>query len=245
MKFLYSNYREMINTLKRNGYNFSGYGDKNESGKTVILRHDVDFDLKDAVRMAKLENDMMAKSTYFILLSTDFYNIFSKESVSEIKKIMSYGHNVGLHFDEKRYCIHNLEQLEKFIDIEKEIFEKVIQVEIKSVSMHRPSKLVLDNDVIFKNIINSYSQKYFREYKYISDSRMNWREDVISCIDSNIHEKLHILTHPFWYSEEEDTMKGKLLNFINKSKLKRYLSLKDNFRDLDEVIKMEDILDED
>ncbi len=65
---------------------------------------------------------------------------------------------------------------------------------------------------------------------------MHWREDVLGIIESEDYSRLHILTHPFWYSSKRETIDEKLMNFINSAKLERYYNLKDNIRDLDKII---------
>lgn len=66
---------------------------------------------------------------------------------------------------------------------------------------------------------------------------MHWREDVLSLVVNDFYDRLHILTHPFWYSNYNETIDIKIKKFINTAKLDRYKSLKDNFRNLDEIIK--------
>lgn len=176
-----------------------------------------------------------------ILLSTEFYNIFSKKSYKILKEIKDLRHDIGLHFDEKRYEINSLKDLEYWVKKEVSCLESLIDCSIYVVSMHRPSKWILENDIRFERIINSYSKTFFEEFKYLSDSRMYWREDVIRIIENQQYNKLHILTHPFWYSDKEETMKEKLINFINNSKMERYYNIKDNLRNIEEVLKVSEI----
>ncbi len=227
--------------LKENGYYFCDYIDYERFQRSVILRHDIDFSLEKALEFAELENYKGIKSTYFVLLSTDFYNVFSKKANGIIKGIIDLGHQIGLHFDEKRYKISNVRELEHWVKREIDILGYAIDKELKVVSMHRPSKWVLENDIQFEGIINSYSKIYMEEFKYLSDSRMHWRENVISIIQSKRYDKLHILAHPFWYLHNEVTMKDKLINFINHSKIERYNSIKDNFRELEKVLGLEEL----
>lgn len=70
---------------------------------------------------------------------------------------------------------------------------------------------------------------------------MNWREDIFEVVSSRKYEKLHLLTHPFWYSKNQEGIRNKLLKFIRSANRDRYLSLKDNFRDLQEFIELEDV----
>lgn len=237
MKFTYDAYRQLILKLKENNYQFISYHNPFQYDRTVILRHDVDFDLEKAAKMAVLEKELQVSSTYFILLSTNFYNIHSASSKKWIFNILGNGHTIGLHFDETKYEEEDTQALEGRILDEIKIFNQELGENIiRSVSMHRPSKRMLESDLQPKGIINSYSRKFFEEYKYLSDSRMNWREDVFSVIDSFGNNHLHILTHPFWYSEEEKTMKEKLNEFLNASVEQRYIHMQENFTNLSEVL---------
>lgn len=236
MQFTYNGYVELINLLKEKDYKFCNYLNYYDEKKFVIFRHDVDMSLKKALYFAKLEYKNNIKSTYFVLVSTNFYNIFSKESNDILKEILMLGHDIGLHFDEKKYSISNAKELEYWVKKESKILEDVLDKKVNVVSMHRPSKWILNNDVQFKGMINSYSQKFFSECKYLSDSRMHWREDVLGIIRSGIYNKLHILTHPFWYSNKKETINYKLINFISEAKVARYYNLKNNIQDLDDII---------
>ena len=236
MKFTSSAYSDMLDLLKEHNYYICDYTNYEDQKKSVILRHDIDFNLECGVELAKIEYAKNIKSTYFVLLSTNFYNIFSKESNDMLKIIMGMGHEIGLHFDEKKYKIENSNDLEYYVSFESQILGKAIGKEIRTISMHRPSKWILENDIKFKNVINTYSKEFFQEFKYLSDSRMHWREDVIKIIKSKQYNKLHILTHPFWYSNKNERIETKLFDFINASKLNTFRNLKNNFRDLEEYI---------
>lgn len=241
MEFTYRAYTDLVQLLRDERYEFCSYHDVEKFKKTFILRHDVDFTIEKALEMAILENEIGVKSTYFVLLSTDFYNVFSKESFEKLEKIMSLGHEIGLHFDEKRYDIKSVEDMSFHVKKETNILGELLNKEIKVISMHRPSKLVLESDIHFENLINSYSSFFFKSVKYLSDSRMNWREDVYGVIKSNKFNKLHILTHPFWYSNGTETLENKLKKFLNKAIRDRYNIMNDNFKDLNEVVQKEEI----
>lgn len=157
MEFTYKAFSNLIDLLKENGYFFSSYHNYKEKEKCVIFRHDVDSSLEKALEMAKVEHLKDIKSTYFVLLSTNFYNIFSKESCSILSEISNLGHDIGLHFDETRYKINSLDEFKRCIENEIKVMELLLNKSVQSVSMHRPSKWVLDNDISLDNIVNSYS----------------------------------------------------------------------------------------
>lgn len=241
MEFLYHEYEQMLDLLIEREYIIRSYTSHSGNEKCVILRHDVDFSLKKALTFARLEASKKIKSTYFILLSTDFYNIYSKESHDLLKEIISLGHDIGLHFDEKRYIISDFESLELCIKKEINVLEGLLGNKIQVVSMHRPSAWILENDIKFDGLINTYSNYYFKEFEYLSDSRMFWREDVLDLIEKESFKKLHIVIHPFWYSDKTETIKEKLLDFINDSRVERYYSIKNNFRNIEDVLNEEEL----
>ena len=192
MQFTYKSYENMLNLLKDYNYCITDYNEYKNYEKCAILRHDVDNSLYDAVKLAKIEYDNNVKSTYFILLSTDFYNIFSKNSRKLINEVISLGHHIGLHFDEVKYDdINNKDSLKKYVYKEIEIMSRELEVDINVVSMHRPSKWVLEENIVFdNNIVNTYGKEFFENFKYVSDSRMHWREDVIGTIKSSNYQKI-------------------------------------------------------
>lgn len=230
MDFTYKAYKGMIEKLLDKNYEISDYKNYKEKKKVVILRHDIDTSLEKALRIAEIEKELNVYSTYFILLSTDFYNINSEKSLKIVKEIKRLGGKIGLHFDEKKYKINDQEDYIKYVNYELDILSSILNEKIDIVSMHRPSKEFLEMDLEIPNVINSYQKVFFNKFKYISDSRMNWRENVEEIIEKNQYKALHILIHPFWYEENEKTMEEKLKIFLNGAIWERYNSLNENIR---------------
>lgn len=246
MKFLYDEYIRLVSELRDEGYHFSGYHNYKESEKSVILRHDVDMSLEAALQMAMLEREMDVHSTYFILISSDFYNIFSKKSMEYINKIKEAGHDIGLHFDERKYEGNwSGGNIENAIVQEAEIMEMALGFDIRSVSMHRPSKLTLDADyrIADGKIVNSYGTEFFHEFEYISDSRREWHKDVWKILHSGQYTKLHILVHPIWYDEKEVEMAEKLKQFCLAAVEERYNTLNENLRGLQDILDRQELID--
>lgn len=121
--------------------------------------------------------------------------------------------------------------------MEAKLLSGAIGEKITTVSMHRPSKEILDADIQIPGMINSYGSKYFKEVKYISDSRRRWREPVEQIICSGEYNHIQILTHAFWYNEEEKDIHKSVKEFINNAGKQRYDCLRDNIMDLDTILK--------
>lgn len=247
MDFTYNGYRKMIYSLREHGYRICTYRNWQCEEQCVILRHDIDNSIEKALQLAEIEKEEDVISTYFVMVTSDFYNVFSKKNEEFLRGILSYGHNIGLHFDEMRYSdIFTPEDANDRIIKEAELLEKVIGEEVKEVSMHRPSKMILDADLKIsgggeKQLTNSYSLLYFKEFKYISDSRRRWREPVDEIISNKLYPKLHVLTHAFWYNDIEKDLRSSVLEFLNSGNRQRYETLLDNIIDLSSIVKMEEI----
>lgn len=118
MEFTVEAYKHLIKALIENGYTITGYDNYEGYEKAAILRHDIDMDIRKALEMARLESELGVRSTYYVLLSSDLYNALSKNSTAYLKEILSLGHWVGLHFDEKKYEATDnvVEKIEQEID---------------------------------------------------------------------------------------------------------------------------------
>ena len=55
MEFTYRAYENLINMLKDKKYVFSNYRNYCSYKKSVIMRHDIDMDVKKATEMAEIE----------------------------------------------------------------------------------------------------------------------------------------------------------------------------------------------
>lgn len=239
MRFTYSWYKELLKKIKDSDYGMADFINWREYDKSIILRHDIDMNLASAVEIAKIEQKVLGTSnsaTYFILVSTNFYNIFSKESRNYIQEIIKCGGEIGLHFDETQYGIFSEQDLVQQILKEKNILENVVEQEVKVVSMHRPSKKILSNEITLKGMINAYANTYLRDMKYVSDSRRNWREDIDNIISSGEYERVCILTHPIWYRESEDSLRKTIWRQIVQGAEDRCYALKNNISDFNSVV---------
>lgn len=243
MQFTYSSYLEMIKSLRHHGYSVTNYHDCKDKERCAILRHDIDYDVDCALKLAEIEADEDIQSTYFVLLTSDFYNPHSSDIREKLKRIDALGHEIGLHYDELSYedAIGDAEQIIDNIVFEGRILSDIIGKMVSVVSMHRPSKEILDADLEIPGFINSYGHVFFHDFKYVSDSRRRWREPIEDYIEKESFEKLHILTHAFWYNREEKDLKETLREYISKGTIDRYDVLDKNFTRLEDVLSKEDI----
>lgn len=249
MRFTYKSYVKFINLLQKTGYKISSYDDEWETGKKyAILRHDVDYSLEKAYSLAQIENGIgegwKCKSTFFLLITSGFYNVFSINSGKLIEGILATGHEIGLHFDEMRYpnLIGKTDAIREKILEEADILSHVVGKPVTKVSMHRPSKNILEANLKIPGIVNTYGEQFFRNFKYVSDSRHRWREPIEDIICNQNFDKLQIFVHPFWYTENENDMETLIKTFVNSACLERYDELNNNISELFNIMDRSEIL---
>ena len=244
MRFTFDAYMSLLEDIRDRGYKYIFYDEIGTHDKEVLIRHDVDFSLEKALEMAKIESQLNVRSSYFVLITSPFYNIHEKKSRQIIKEILELGHKIGLHFD---YTIYNTVIISEIIDHAKkelELLSVSIESNVNTISFHRPAKFILDSNVFFsKSIINTYSKEFFKDIKYISDSRMSWKANPfdILCEDN---KKIQILVHPIWYNIEEKSITEIFKVFFNLKSRALYNDMNSNFTDLHEYLKPFDVLRE-
>ena len=76
-RFTFKYYTKLVDTMLLNGYSIANYDNYENFEKVCIFRHDVDYDIQKAKEFAIFESKICdnLSSTYFILLSSDFYNV--------------------------------------------------------------------------------------------------------------------------------------------------------------------------
>lgn len=228
--FSFKHYNEIIMLIKESGYK-SGFLKEEINGKRIIIRHDIDLDLDTALEMAKMESSSKMVGCYFIWINSPFYNIFETRYTKIINEIISLGHEVGLHFDEAAHDCKNINEMLVCIENECKILSEHFNIDIESVSFHRPSEIVLNSDLKLGKYINTYSQKFFKQYKYISDSKGLWKDECICNILSNIdNEKIQFLTHAIWWKEKNLNNQDRLKEFLEYKLKKMNVDISENIK---------------
>ena len=171
-----------------------------EENCTFFLRHDVDISIKKAVELAEIEADKNLHSTYYILLSSPFYNALCDTNIQRIKTIRELGMGIGLHYDPS-LCKDGNDRMVSEIVMQTRLLESYIgELNGISVTFHKPVMgKEVDEELIKKlDEVDIYCPNYDTRFKYISDSGHNWRENphdtFVEC------DYVHMNTHPEWYT---------------------------------------------
>jgi hypothetical protein len=207
-------YIKILSEIKSNNYKYSTNLDQLKDGD-CFLRHDIDFSLEFAVEIAEIEESLGVQANYFFMLTSNMYNLLSKDSLVKVQYIRSLGHTVSLHFDPVCH---------KDIDIgfssEKAIFENFLCEDISLVSLHRPGDFLNNNDRKLEGVNHTYETKFFNDFLYISDSSGINPTDKLRDLYRMAHKPpLQLLMHPIWWVLEEDSPTAMLNHWI-KSRFK-------------------------
>jgi hypothetical protein len=220
------NYRNLILKTKKN-YEFIFYNDieKNKTFNNVVWRHDVDISVHKAFTLANIENEESVKSTFFIQLSSAYYNVFEEEIKILIKEILLLGHQIGVHIDPTVYDVNSTEEFEKFLSFEKDILEKLFNTKIYAFSFHNPleAHLNLGTSEIC-GMVNTYSSYLQNNFEYCSDSCGYWRHKRLEDFLEKGYENIQVLTHPEWWQNKIMSPRDRVHRCIDGRALKQKIN---------------------
>tara|TARA_B100000161_G_C33477593_1_gene380984 strand:- start:11 stop:697 length:687 start_codon:yes stop_codon:yes gene_type:complete len=192
--FSLDQYKKLIFELIENGLTPTIDWGGEVSKNTLLIRHDIDFSVDFAHKLALFESELGIQSTYFLMLTSNMYNLISLENQKLVRSIIKLGHKVSIHFDPEAHAT-----LEEF-EYEKRLFENIYDVEIDIVSVHRPGPFLDNNNISLNGISQTYCDKYFRNMKYLSDSGgRNVLPQISKYLSGDRSQGLHLLIHPIWW----------------------------------------------
>lgn len=228
--FKMAGYQNLLKLALIRGFVFSDYNTQEmETGRTIVWRHDLEFSVHRALKMAQIESEIGVIAQYFVQIHSIFYNTFEKEIFDLLIKIKKLGHRLGLHFDAHFWNIENEDQLEFFIQRDKRILEDLLDIEVKSFSFHNTTPTLLEMDKLYYGgILNVYAAIIRRKYRYCSDSTGIWRyerlQDVLN--DGGV-KHLQVLTHDGMWQDEAMAPRQRVLRCI-KGRSEKVINRYDN-----------------
>jgi hypothetical protein len=167
-------YRELLDAAEAGGYRWARFDAEPKPGD-LFLRHDVDLSLEAARTMARLERELGAHATYFMLTESVFYNLDSALGRETIAELRDLGHAVGLHAVHPRAARDDR-------------FDAV-------VAWHNPDPDYVHEPV--SGMVNVMQAPWFTKGRYRSDSNQHWREGCPHDeLRTGAFEWLQLLVHP-------------------------------------------------
>lgn len=202
--FTLANY-ERILAIAKQAYDFIFFDDITKANhKAIILRHDIEFSVPIALRMAEIEASMGIRASYFVQLHGDFYNALEKGTFKELKIIESLGHRLALHFDSHFWDIQDEQQIEKYLLIDKISFERYFNLEPYAFSFHNNTSFTLSCDKDFyAGMINVYGKNIRKKVGYCTDSTGYWRYEILeNRLKEEKDQLLQVLIHDGMWQDE-------------------------------------------
>lgn len=203
VEFNLHGYEKLIEVALENNFSFQDFHSysSNQDDRVLLLRHDIDADLNAAYQMALLEHKMGVRATYFLMLRSPVYNLFSRQNSHFVEKIINLGHTIGLHYDEGYYPEgKKFNDLRELIHNEVIVLNSIFNINVKSISFHQPSPQIVQNSIDLPGFYNTYSKEFINHFFYISDSNMIWKKFSPEYYLTNIeYFKIQLLIHPMWW----------------------------------------------
>jgi hypothetical protein len=201
-------YEEVLRNAKNLGYQFIRFDQRKEfesiDGQFCLMRHDIDTSLKCALEMAKIEHSLGVVSTFFFMLRSPAYNLFSRYAFEVLRDIKAMGHEIALHFDAAHPAVEENKTVDE-VGKELRILSSLVEAPISTVSFHQPSASILKGDLIIPGVVNTYHKEQMAGWYYCSDSNRIWKEhNAYSVFDIGKYKKIQILIHPIWWMCEDE-----------------------------------------
>jgi hypothetical protein len=178
-------YRELLEAAAAGGYHWGRFDSEPEVGD-LFLRHDVDLSLEAALAMARLEHELDAHATYFLMRESVFYNLDSALGRDAIAELRDLGHAVALHAVYPRA-------------VKDDRFDAAL-------AWHNPDPEYVHEPV--SGFVNVMQAPWFTKGNYRSDSNQHWRQ---GCPHEELRAGgfawLQLLVHPEIWVYPGETMR--------------------------------------
>ena len=198
MDFTLRKYRELVWTIIKAGYQImtvSQYLENRPAGKLLVLRHDVDEQPQNALRMAEAEKELGVLATYY------FRRVPKSDHPDVIRRIAAMGHEIGYHYEDLTLSEGDLSAAIASFSKNLEYFRQYYPV--KTVCMHGSSSSKYDNREIWKQVRledygligEPYLSFNFNQIYYLTDTGYAWdggkyavRDKVDSAFSLSFHQ---------------------------------------------------------
>ena len=179
-------YESLCVEFRNQGYKpitFAAYCEMERSEKYVILRHDVDRNPRNALRMAMLENRLGINASYYFRIVPASYDR------DTIKKIIDLNHEIGYHYED----ISRMRgSMPKAIASFKDNLSALRELySVKTICMHGSPLSKWDNRLLWQHynysdfgiIGEPYLDVDFDQVLYLTDTGRRWNDDSTSIRD--------------------------------------------------------------
>jgi hypothetical protein len=184
---------------------FAAFREGEVEAPFCILRHDVDYSPRAALRLAEQEADRGVRATYFLLAGTGYYNLLAPEHAHVARTLARLGHEVALHYDVNSFTPFPAEAWPRLLRAQAALLSELAGAPVVSIAMHQPA---LNGADPFRDMdlgfLNAYDDRFTLDAAYVSDSCRAWRNSGWEMVTSGIFPpRLHLCLHPINWSETD------------------------------------------
>ena len=206
MDFTIDKYRELLLALQGSGYELMRYDEfcgGKRAEKMIVMRHDVDRSVKRARRLARVENEMGVKASYY----------FREKFIGDdVVCIVSLGHEVGYHYEELVTEKGDVERA--YVRFMRNVCALRELVDVKTITMHGAPMSRFDS----KDIWRVYDYKKlgligepqidvdWNEMFYLTDTGRSW--NGVSRRDKVAERALVWKTKGWVYEKTDDVIRA-------------------------------------
>lgn len=186
MDFTQATYFQLLLRLKESSYAFITYADYcagNRPERFVILRHDVDRRPKNSLEIAKIENAIGVRVTYYFRAVPESWD----EGI--IKAIHQMGHEIGYHYESLSTCKGDVQNA--YVDFAENLVRLRALAPVRTICMHGSPRSPYDSKDIWKEysyksldiIGEPYLDTDFSKILYLTDTGRRWDGYKVSVRD--------------------------------------------------------------
>lgn len=178
-------YKKLLYTFIELNLNIQTFQDYLEQSKNqfLIIRHDVDHLPHNSLLTAQIENDIGIKSTYY------FRTIPQTFKSEIIKQIISFGHEIGYHYENMDTCHGDIDKAWDDFSRNLEKLRKLYPV--KTICMHGSPLSLYDNRDLWKKYVyrsvgiigEPYLDVNWDDVFYLTDTGRRWDGGNVSIRD--------------------------------------------------------------
>jgi len=189
MTFSLESYRALLKSALDAGFTGTAFDTKPHHGRTLFLRHDVDYSLDMAVRLARVNAEVGLAGTFFVLLRGHSYNALSPRSAERLAELTSLGQHLGLHAPgtSEEHLAADFSYLSSQVGLDR-VF-----------SWHNPTPQVIERhrgDDAVEGLLNVYSRRFLDDALYRSDSNFGKSYEELAAAFDGERDTVHLLLHP-------------------------------------------------
>jgi len=203
-------YSSTLQAYLADGYAVTSFRDylADPHAKHMVLRHDIDNDIQQAIRVARADAKAGCTSTFFLRVHARGYNLLSLPSLVCIQEMEALGHEVELHLEGGLREVVGGTDMD-WADRQRAVFEAAVGRPLGGFSAHEPARMggIAFADELLQRwsdtvVYHAYETRFTTpSMKYLSDSSGRWREGHFAEWVGK-EPLMQVLTHPFWWYEK-------------------------------------------